>query len=205
MRSFLHMTPQQGYQRAKGLLKEHFGSEHRIATACMNKAFGWPVIKSRGCSGTALFLRGCCYAMTEIQYMEELNIPSNMTRVIMKRPYKLREKWRSTCEIQERRGYRATFPDMANFLENQVKISSHPLFGNISDARPSTIIKALNRRKPLPKSNIKRTSFAITIAATNSAVIPKPTVHKMQKQPIASEELQIPYCEESHPLFKCSN
>lgn len=46
VRSCLHMMQQQGYLRAKGLLKEHFGNEHRIAIAYMDKAFGWHVVKS---------------------------------------------------------------------------------------------------------------------------------------------------------------
>ena len=126
----------------------------------------------------------------------------------MKWPYKLRERWRSTaCEIQERRGYRATFPDMVNFLENQVKILSHPLFGYISDPRPSTLTKPVNRSKSLTRSNIKGSSFATTITATNHTAPPKPTVYEMQRQPITSKELTSEaclYCEESHLLSKCS-
>ena len=46
VRSCLHMAPQQGFERAKALLREHFGNEYTIATAYMDKAFGWPAIKS---------------------------------------------------------------------------------------------------------------------------------------------------------------
>jgi len=69
VRSCLHMTPQQGYQRAKGLLKEHFGNEHKIATTYIHKVFAWPVVKAEDVQALnefALFLRGCCNAMTEI-------------------------------------------------------------------------------------------------------------------------------------------
>lgn len=188
------MTPQQGYQRAKSLIKEHFANEHRIATAYMDKVLGWPVVKAedvKALQELALFLRGCCNAMTEIQYMEELNIPSNMRLVVMKWPYKLREK----------------FPDIVNFLENQVKILSHPLFGDISDVRPSPIMKAVNPSKPLPRSNIKGSSFATTVTSASHAVTLKSTGHKMQKLPVVSKEMSSEsclYCEESHPLFRCS-
>ncbi|KAK0146738.1 hypothetical protein N1851_013945 [Merluccius polli] len=200
VQSCLHMIPQQGYQTAK----------YRIATAYMDKAFGWPVIKAEDVQALqefALFLRGCCNAMTEIQYMEELNIPSHMRHVIMKLPYKLRERWRSTaCDIQERRGYRATFLDIVCFLENQVKVLSHPLFGDISDARPNTL-KAVNTIKSLPRSNSKGSSFAATIAATNHTVTTEPTAYQIPKQPMAAKELSSEsclYCQELHPLFKCS-
>lgn len=39
VRSCQHLPPAQGYQRAKHLLKEHFGNGHKIATAYMDKAF----------------------------------------------------------------------------------------------------------------------------------------------------------------------
>ena len=107
------MASQEGYRRAKDLLRQHFGSEQKIATAYMDKVFGWPVIKAEDVKALqefALFLRGCCNVMAEIRCMEELNIPSNMRNVIMKWPYRLRDRWRSTaCELQERQGYRATW------------------------------------------------------------------------------------------------
>ena len=202
--------PQQGYQRAKGLLKEHFGNEQKIATAYMDKAFGWPVIKTEDVQALqeyALFLRGCCNAMTEIQYMDEMNIPTNMRRVIMKCPYKLRERWRSAAYDIERRGCRATFPDMVNLLETQVKILSHSLFGDISDIQPSNLTKAVKRSNPLARSINKGSGFATTVAATNHTVTPKPSVFKTQKQNTASKDpasVSCLYCEEAHPLFRCS-
>lgn len=142
----------------------------------------------------------------EIEYMEEMNIPSNMRHVIMKCQYKLQERWRSTaCMMQEWRGYRAMFPDMVNFLEKQVL--SHTLFGNISDARPNTLIKAINRSKPLPRGNNKGSSLATTIAATNHTVTSKLTVHKTPKSPVTSKELSSEsclHCKESHLLLRCS-
>lgn len=54
-----HLPPAQGYQRAKDLLKEHFGNEHKIATAYMDKSFAWSVIKSEDVKALLAFLRGC--------------------------------------------------------------------------------------------------------------------------------------------------
>lgn len=144
--------------------------------------------------------------MAEIQCMEELNIPSNMKNVIMKWPYRLRDSWRSTvCELQERRGHRATFPDMVNFLETQVKILFHPLFGDITDAQPNTL-KAVNKSRPLPRSSIKGSSFATNISATGPNAAPKPTVSRSPRLSSASKEPHLEfclYCKEPHLLPKC--
>lgn len=120
VRSCLHMPPQQGYEWTKYLLRENFGNEYKLATAYKNKVMGWPAIKAdeiQGLQEFSLFLRGCCNAMAEIQYMEEMNVPSSMRQIMMKWPYKLREKWRSTaCEIQERQGSRVAFQDLVMFF-----------------------------------------------------------------------------------------
>ncbi len=46
MRSCQHMTPANGYAKAKQLLQKHFGNEYKIATAYMEKAVAWPPVRS---------------------------------------------------------------------------------------------------------------------------------------------------------------
>eukprot|EP00063_Salmo_salar_P065884 XP_014040719.1 PREDICTED: uncharacterized protein LOC106593859 [Salmo salar] len=126
VRSCLHMEARRGYAEAKRLLKEHFGNEIKVTTAYMEKAWNWTNIKpddGKGLGGYALYLRGCCNAMQDLQNMEELNLPSNIKLIMSKLPYKLREKWRSTaCDILERRHLRAQFSDLVTFMEKQAKI-----------------------------------------------------------------------------------
>lgn len=72
--------------------------------------------------------------MEELQYLEELNVPANMKILSQKFPYKLREKWRAKAsDIFERTGQRACFPNIVNFIEKQVRLTSDPVFGNIQD------------------------------------------------------------------------
>lgn len=79
----------------------------------------------------SLFLRGCSNAMEEVH---ELNMPANLQTIIRTLPYKLRDKWRTVaCELHERCSQRATFIDINNFIERQVKILTDPVFGNIQD------------------------------------------------------------------------
>ncbi len=50
VKSCQHMTPAQGYLRAKTLLKENFGNEVKIASSYMEKALSWKAIKSEDAS-----------------------------------------------------------------------------------------------------------------------------------------------------------
>lgn len=205
VRSCMHMPSQQGYQRAKGLLMEHFGNEHKIATAYMERVLNWPSIKSEDVQELedfALFLRGCCNAMTEIQYMEELNVPSYMRQVVMKWPYKMREKWRNAAsEIQERRGFRATFTDLVHFLERQVKVLAHPLFGDISEGHAT---KGSVRNKIQSKGSFKGSSFATSITGTEDSIAS--SSRYTQQQPtmsVRSPSEMCLCCKQSHVMLKC--
>lgn len=162
-----HLPVEQGYQRAKELLAEHFGNEHKIAHAYMEKIYNWPPIKSediKALQSLSLFLRGCSNLTEHIAYMKELDLPTNMRNIILKLPYKLRERWRTAaCELQEKRGQRALFTDLVAFIEKQVKIASDPLFGNIQDPQLSTP-KTSNSSYTKQR---KKGSFATNVTTVN--------------------------------------
>lgn len=199
IRSCQHINPDSGYTRAKTLLKEHFGNEQKIAAAYLDKALSWPSIKTedvRALQEYSLFLRGCCNAMQDVQYLHDLDMSSNMINIIRKLPYKLRDRWRSyACDLQEQQQRRATFSDIANFIEKQVKILTDPVFGNIQDS-PAITTKGNN--KPKLQSRDKGASFATTVG----------TIHnKLQS---AEREIKPPgrpacmLCGAGHTLANCA-
>lgn len=49
------MRADQGYVRAKNLLKQHFGSEIKVTAGYMEKVMGWPMIKSEDVDALSLF------------------------------------------------------------------------------------------------------------------------------------------------------
>ncbi|KAI2645329.1 tRNA-2-methylthio-N(6)-dimethylallyladenosine synthase [Labeo rohita] len=162
VRSCQHLPSESGYQRAKALLIEHFGSEHKISSAYMDKINNWLSIKPEDVNALqsfALFLRGCSNIVHHIKYMKELDMPANLRTILMKLPYKLREKWRNVaCDILEQTGSRAVFVDFVNFIEKQVKIVSDPLFGNINDVPPASHTKQSTQAKQKRKSGTFATS-----------------------------------------------
>ncbi|KAL7849609.1 hypothetical protein SRHO_G00212320 [Serrasalmus rhombeus] len=169
VKSCQHMSDGAGYVKAKTLLYDHFGNEHVIAAAYLNKVHSWPLIRSedgKALQAYSLFLRGCCNAMEEVHGLSELNTPANMLAVIKKLPYKLKDKWRTVaCDIQERQHCRATFVDIVFFLERQVKIATDPVFGNLCDI-PPTHLPAMGSdggKRPYPRA--KGSSFGTTVTA----------------------------------------
>ena len=164
VRTCLYMEPERGYQKARELLQEHYGNQFKIANAYIEKALSWSPIKPedpKALEAFGLYLRGCCNAMEEITYMEELDLSSNLKALVIKLPYKIRERWRSeVCVLQERRSGKVRFCDLVRFLESQVKILTDPVFGNIQDPNAPKSSKPTILRRPK--------SFATSITNTDS-------------------------------------
>lgn len=120
VKSCQHMPDNRGYSKAMKLLQERFGNELKIATALMQKAFRWPEIKSedgKALSAYSLFLVTCQNVMEDIDYMDELDNPTNLRIIVSKLPYKLRERWRAHAyEFEEKYQKRAKFIQLVGLL-----------------------------------------------------------------------------------------
>lgn len=75
-----HLPLGQGYHRATDLLAKHFGNEHKIASAYMERILSWTPVKSEDVKALQSFLifKGCSIWTEQIMYMKELDLPSNM-------------------------------------------------------------------------------------------------------------------------------
>lgn len=210
VRSCLHMMPERGYALAKSLLHEHFGNEFKIATSYIEKALAWPSVKSedvKALQAYSLFLRNCCNVMSELQHMQELDMPSNMRMVMTKLPYKFRERWRTTAhELLERQHRRAVFIDLVAFVERQVRILADPLFGDIND-RPANKDGVSSRSKSQPPSKFsgaKSNSFATTVTRLDSNKPDSGSAQQVSQSAKTGSGHACVCCGRSHSLSECS-
>ncbi len=132
-----HMSAESGYNEARRLLQHHYGDELKIASAYIEKALKWPQIQSEDgkmLSAYALFLTGCHNTMQDVDYMAEMDNPTNMRVIISKLPYKMRQSWRNVAyDIHERSGRRARFSNLVEYIDRQAKVKNDPLFGDIHE------------------------------------------------------------------------
>ena len=207
VRSCSHMHPDRGYTEAKKLLNKHFGNEYTIASAYIEKALNWPVIRSEdgeGLTEFAVFLTSCYNTVDSMDYVEEMDSPTNLKAVICKLPFKLREKWRGfACDTQERTGKRARFNDLVRFVDKQARIASHPLYGNIQDMTPRDNDKGKANKEHAPRPREKKHSFA-----TDVEPIERPTEHGKKDEEAAKctggSGKQCLFCDkEGHGLSFC--
>lgn len=75
------MPDSPGYETAERLIKEYYGNAIKITAAYMERALARPPIRSEDASSLQafmLFLKGYCNMMRSLQYMNEMNVASNL-------------------------------------------------------------------------------------------------------------------------------
>lgn len=197
VKSCEYMSPTQGYQKAKQLLKENFGNKYKISCAYLEKVLSWPQIKSedsRSLLDYAMFLGSSCNAMEETEYMEELDTISSIRSIVLKLPYKLREKWRSKpYELQEERSRRVRILDLVHFIEKQAQMAADPAFGDLQD---QTTVKGKVTTKTRPPAKPQITKSSGSSFVTGVTVAPK----EKQSEP---PETPCSFCNCKHALEVC--
>ena len=204
IKSCLHMKPDAGYQRAKQLLKEHFGNNYKIAVAYMNKVSDWTPIKPEDAEALntfSLFLTACCNAMTEVSYMEELDNVANLKAIVAKLPFKLRERWRNVvCRIQEECDRKVKFKDLADFINKQAKVALHPVFGDIKDNMAAKTSSPKQSNYKEQQKGIIRKSFT-----TSAIKLDQRSAEQVEQAALASPSMPLClFCKGEHVMETCN-
>ena len=204
IRSCEHMSPEKGYKEARSLLQKHYGNELKIANAYIEKALNWQVIRmedGKALNAYALFLTGCNNTMGDLEFMDEMDNPTNMRTVLSKLPYKLREKWRITAfDIQEKGRRRARFSELVTFIDRQAKIAMDPLFGSLSGSHGMK--EERDRKDQKFKKSVHKgsSSFATGVVAPQEEREQQVTI---KKAAIVASQKPCVYCHNKHTLAEC--
>jgi len=204
--SCLHMEACRGYTEAQQLLKKHFRNEMKIANAYIEKALNWTTIKvddGKSLHAFALYLRECCNVIQNLQYMDELDVVSNLKLIVSKLPYKLRERWRTvTFESFQRTNTRIGFRNLVEFLETQAEILLHPVFGDIKD--PSPVKGTVLKPRTISLTTAKRGSnFVTTVTRPDEQTCKEASKEQLQATTHAAILTSCCYCQGKHALNDC--
>ena len=149
MKSCLTMEPTLGYSEARTLLKKRYGQSYHIAAAYVDKITKGTAIKSEDRSSLQSFsvlLTSCSNTLKNIGYMSKIENPDSLRSVISRLPYDLRKRWRARVDrITQHREGEIVFQDIVNFVEEEARMVSHPVFGDMCT----------------PKEEIRRSSVSI--------------------------------------------
>ena len=150
VRSCSYMQPSDGFTRAIKLLSEKYGNEYHVAQSFSKKMREWPSLKPE--DGTAMeefatFLLGCQNYMEGLKSLSHLDNVSEIKVLVMKLPYKIRERWRIQADNLIERRNNIRFEDFVEFVIAQARILNRPIFGDIKDPPSSVQSKQTTTKK----------------------------------------------------------
>ncbi len=151
----MFMSNDTGYAEARYLLDNEYGDEHKIATAYVDKALSWPVVKAddnQGLKCMSVFLTKCLSAMKCISHMNVMNHAPNLHALVQKLPPYLQNKWRDCVNRLRRQEHTvANFGNLVEFLKRAADTANDPVFSKealgMSDRRSNV--------KPTTKPGVK--------------------------------------------------
>ncbi len=128
----LFMAPNEGYQKARELLKKEYGDPFKISMAYMNRVSSWPNITdcdSKRMKELSIYLTKCYYAMQSISHMDDLNNVPYMQCIVKKLPEELQERWREKVYELKQNGIVASFKDIVEFVDDWSDTLNDPVYG----------------------------------------------------------------------------
>ena len=148
VRSCLAMREDVGYSEARRLLAERYGQPFKIATAYVDRVINGQPIRAE--DGPALqrfsiLLTSCTNTLNEIGYLNRLENPESLRKIVDRLPYPLRLKWRDVVDTQSLR-------KKEGILTSTISQTS------LKQSQESPTIRSLAKFKATKSSSIKRTT-----------------------------------------------
>ena len=188
MKSCLSMREEEGYTEARRLLQERYGQNYKIAAAHVKRLVDGPTIRTDDGPALQQFsiqLTSCVNTLKEIGYLNKLDNPDNLKKIIDRLPYSMRVKWRDTVDqIVEREARDVTVADIMKFVTAKARAASHPIFGNVSSE---------GKTKQLPIKQRTRGPKADTFSSLG----------KQEDSQSENKKPECPLCSADHWLPRC--
>ena len=95
------MEPDSGYLEAQRLLKEGYSQGYKIATDLVDRLTNGPPIKNEDGNALQKFsvLLTCCKnTLQEIGYLNKIENPESLQKVVKRLPFPMRQKWRDVAD-----------------------------------------------------------------------------------------------------------
>ena len=180
-------------------MKKKFGDEYPIVTPYETKALNWPEVgaeDSISLDRFSIFLLRNKNAMECSKYLTKLEQPDTIQKLVMKLAFNLRKTWRCSIDhIMETERKSVTFSNLAEFVDNEARVTANPIFGKITeDTKPKN-----ERKGKQSRSGGSKTSLAAQVGNVQS---PPPEAPLSGSTP-PTEEVFCSFCNSGRALNTC--
>ena len=125
------MPSSQGYTRARALLKERFGNEFLVCTTFIERAtHGGAIMGNTGLRSYSDELRNGYEMLNAMNCLGEMNIQSNLMKIVSRLPNYVQNCWRHEVSRIKREQMRLpSFYDVVRLVEEAADEANDPVFG----------------------------------------------------------------------------
>ena len=195
VRSCLTMPDEIGYDEARKLLAERYGQPYNIATAYVDRVINGAPIRAEDGSALQKFsilLTSCRNTLKEIGYLNRLENPDSLRKIVERLPYALRLKWRELVDtISQKEKRDPNLKDISEFVEARSRVTNHPIFGKVQTEQRPPFSNLKHKNRPRKDAN----SFA---AQGQDQHPPQRPGNKEERK-----KLKCPSCNRNHWLSQC--
>ena len=183
------MSPGEGYEKAKDILKKRYGRPHTIVRALVQELVSGPGIRSN--DGEALDklaaqMKRCEMTLSQMGCVTEMNNYETIIKIARRLPQHLRAKWVEKADQIIERGSEPTFHDLSVFIDNRARVAN-TLYGQSLLEPPKEPHSQSYSTKPTSK---KRATTLVTQNDTS-------------KKPTIDDKKQCWLCKQNHNLVDC--
>jgi len=191
------MDPKEGFERAKGLLKERFGNNYVISEAWVNKVAKGKMISPHDKEALREFaddLVNCEITLTAMNCLQEVNSQRVLVEVVNRLPTYLKHRWiRRVREVRTNQERETNMRDLVSFVTGAAEEASDPVYSKLTSGKE----KPHGEKNYGPLGVGKRQYFSGLINHDTALKVKGTTVHQNGILPACI------VCSGAHTIFQC--
>ena len=177
------LPPRVAYNRAREILKDLYGREHIVARAMLDDLFRRlkPLHENaQSLSRLSVSMQSCHIALTQMNYMSDLDSISTLERILRTLSVDARRRWARTADDIANSNRNATFYDLCQFVSSEARVVS---------SRFGMLASVGDQQRPVYH----------TVRENEERLVSSGRTYNVQLQP----KEHCPLCDIDHQLPKC--
>ncbi|XP_046855980.1 uncharacterized protein LOC124449080 [Xenia sp. Carnegie-2017] len=188
------MPPDQGYKRAKEILRKNFGRNHIVTQAFLEKVLNGPPIRvneAEKLSQLARDMETCLLGSIQLGNRASINSMDTLGRVVSRLPMHLKSKWADKASHMYDNHITPDFSHLTEFIQSRAAVAS-TYFGQMITSKNETRKDGTDR--------LKKKSFLFSGNSTNLATHSQRIFDSSESK---GRNLSCVLCKGTHHLERC--
>lgn len=195
------LPPEEGYAKARSILREMFGQTHIIAASHIDRVTkGGPIkgFESEKLLQLARDMENCQMNLSSLGFHADINSRGNLSAVVLRLPSYLRSEWAKEAQNSRDQGNEPDFSRLTKFVVKKAKLANTE-YGRLISTKPEVVGDRARKSRYGGPSN-RASSFAINGSVGQEDL--QLTVRPPEKR--LPGKLKCYFCEKNgHAIERC--